>query len=258
MNEAREEITLREWLRPGPFALGLSSGFFGFFAHAGMITALEENELFPCRTAGSSAGALVGTLWAAGLPAAAISERLLSLERREFWDPFPGPGLLRGRRFRRMLDELLPVGEFSECRFNAAVSVFDVLSRKARVIDAGPLAEAIHASCAVPFLFHPVWIAGRPFLDGGVGDRHGLAGLSGGGAILYHHLASRSPWRRKESPALLLPVRPGTVSLVIEGLPRSGPLKLENGRRAFFAARDATRRALNEKISCGVVRISAG
>jgi NTE family protein len=251
-------MTLREWLLAESFSLGLSSGFFGFFAHAGVISALEENGLLPSRTAGSSAGALVGTLWAAGLGARAISERLLSLSRAEFWDPFPGLGLLRGRRFRRMLEALLPVADFADCRWPAAVSVLDVLSRRVRVVDSGPLAPAVHASCAVPLLFHPVWIHGRPCLDGGMVDRHGLAGIPGGARLLYHHLASRSPWRRRDSPALKLPERPETVSLVIEDLPRSGPFRLENGRRALTLAREAALRALDAPIVSGVVRVRAG
>ena len=51
--------TLRTWLTEAPFTLGMSSGFFGFFAHAGVLAALEEQGLTPRAVAGSSAGALV-------------------------------------------------------------------------------------------------------------------------------------------------------------------------------------------------------
>ena len=59
--------TLEEWLREAPFALGMSSGFFGFFAHTGVVTVLEDEGLLPSRVSGSSAGALVGGAWAAGV-----------------------------------------------------------------------------------------------------------------------------------------------------------------------------------------------
>jgi hypothetical protein len=52
--------TLRDWLRGGPFTLGLSSEFFGFFAHAGVVSVLEPEGLLPARVVGSSAGALTG------------------------------------------------------------------------------------------------------------------------------------------------------------------------------------------------------
>ncbi len=156
--------TLREWLAEGPYTLVMSSGFFGFFAHAGVVSVLEEEGLPPARVCGSSAGALVGGLWAAGLPAARIREELLALRREHFWDVRPGLGLLRGALFRQRLEALAP---------------------------------AIHASCALPVLFQPVRIEGRLYLDGGVLDRPGLAGAPDGGRVLYHHLTSRSPWRRR-------------------------------------------------------------
>jgi NTE family protein len=238
-----------------PFTLGMSSGFFSFFAHCGMLQALEEQGLLPARLAGSSAGALVAALWAAGLDTPRIAGRLMSLTRADFWDPRPGLGLLKGRRFREILDAELPVAEFSACRRPLAVSTWDLRSNGVRVFDSGLLAPAVHASCAVPLLFHPVWIGGRPYLDGGVVDRHGLAGVPAGERLLYHHIASRSPWRRAVSPAMKLPDRPDTVSLVIEGVTRLGPFKLARGRAAFEQARDTARRALGTPVAGGVVRI---
>ena len=65
--------TLRTWLSEAPFSLTLSSGFFGFFAHAGVMTVLEDEGFVPSRVSGSSAGALVGGLWAAGVSASSAS-----------------------------------------------------------------------------------------------------------------------------------------------------------------------------------------
>lgn len=247
--------TLRQWLREAPFALGMSSGFFGFFAHCGVLTVLEEEGLTPTRVAGASAGALVTGSWAAGLPAARLAEELLALERADFWDPAPGPGLLAGRLFRRRLERLLPVADLAHTRVPAAVSVYDVLRRRVRVLDRGPLAPALHASCAVPLMFHPVRHAGGVLVDGGVADRPGLRGLADAERVLFHHLASRSPWRREDSAALRIPRRPGLVTLVVEALPRVGPFRLPEGARAFEAARRATRAALARPIVDGQVRV---
>jgi NTE family protein len=212
--------TLREWLREAPFSLGMSSGFFGFFAHAGVLTALEDEGITPAKVSGSSAGALVGGLWAAGLSASTIRDELLRLRREDFWDPRPGLGLLAGQLFHARLTALLPVRVFEDCRAPLTVSVYDVRSRQTRVLSRGPLAPAIQASCTVPGLFHPVWLDGRPLLDGGILDRHGLAGLPEGERLFYHHLASRSPWRRAVSPALAVPALQGMTAIVIDPLPR--------------------------------------
>jgi NTE family protein len=237
--------TLRAWLSQGPFTLGLSSGFFGFFAHAGVVSVLEEEGLRPARIVGSSAGALVGGLWAAGVPARSLREELLALRREHFWDPWPGIGLLRGRLFRARLEEMLPVRTFEECPTPVAVSAFDVLGLRTAVLRSGLLAPALHASCAAPVLFQPVRIGRRLYSDGGVLDRPGLAGLAGGERVLYHHLTSRSPWRRRSSPALRVPELPALRAVALDGLPRLGPFRLERAAEAMERAAHGMRAALD-------------
>lgn len=249
--------TLHSWLAEQPFTLAMSSGFFGFYAHCGALLALEQAGLLPARAAGSSAGALVAGAWAAGIDASALRQQLLALRREDFWDPAPGLGLLAGRLFRRLLEDLLPARAFARCRVPLAVSTFDIAARRTRVIRSGELAPALHASCAVPLLFQPVWIARRPLADGGVADRPGLAGVDRGERVLFHHLASRSPWRRKGSPALEIPRRANLAALVIEQLPRVGPFRMERGVAALEAAYAATRRALDQPLRDGTVRVDA-
>jgi NTE family protein len=235
---------LREWLRAAPFTLVMSSGFFGFFAHAGAVGVLEEEGLRPARICGSSAGALVGGLWASGVPAARIRAELLALRREHFWDPGLGPGLLRGALFRARVEAIAAAPTFEACPTPLALSVFDVRARRTAVLREGPLAPAIHASCALPVLFHPVRLGGGLYADGGVLDRPGLAGASDGERVLYHHLTSRSPWRRPGSPALRVPDRPGLRAVATEGLPRAGPFRLANGPAAMEGAAAGLRAAL--------------
>lgn len=235
----------------------MSSGFFGFFAHTGMLMALEEEELLPARITGSSAGALIGGLWASGLSASTLADELTILTREDFWDPRIGFGLLRGKRFRQKLAAMLPSDRFESARVPISISVYDVLSRTTRVMSAGAMSRAIHASCAVPFLFHPVWIDGRPYLDGGILDRPGLESVPEGERVFYHHLSSRSPWRRRGSKSLEVPKRDSLTALVIDTLPRVGPYKLHVGKDALTHAYNVTKDALSRPIADGVVRVSA-
>ena len=236
--------TLRDWLAAAPFTLGLSSGFFGFFAHAGVVSVLEEEGFRPARIVGSSAGALVGALWGAGVPARRLREELLALRREHFWDPRPGLGLLRGGLFRARLESMLPVRTFEESPTRLALSAYDVLGFRTAVLRSGPLAPAIHVSCAAPLLFQPVRIGARLYSDGGVRDRHGLAGLAPGERVLYHHLTSRSPWRRRGSPALRVPERPELRAIALDALPRLGPFRLERAAEAMERAAEGMRAAL--------------
>lgn len=225
----------------------MSSGFFAFFAHAGFVAALHERDLRPARYAGSSAGALVGAAAASGLAPEALRDELFALKREHFWDPRPGLGLLRGDLFRRRLENLL-ASRFEDVT-PTTISVFDVLARRTVVRDRGDLSAAVHASCAVPLMFHPVWLDGRPFADGGIADRPGLAGVAAGSSVLYHHISSRSPWRRRGSPALVVPRRAGLKAVVIEGLPRLGPTRLGDGPSAYERARVATLHALDQPVA---------
>jgi NTE family protein len=231
----------------------MSSGFFSFFAHTGMLGTLTTSGFAPDLISGASAGALVGGAWAAGLPLDALRERLLGLRRDDFWDPAPGAGLLAGRKFDRLLREMLPTTAMHGCRVPVRISAFDIVRRTTTVLHDADLAHAIRASCAVPALFHPVWIGRRAYWDGGILDRPGLSGIPLGERVLFHHINSQSPWRRR----LTMPRRAGMVTLVIDGLPRSGPFKLDAGRRALELAREATLRALDSPIVDDVVRIAA-
>lgn len=247
-------MQLREWLQAQPFTLTMSSGFFSFFAHAGMLSVLEEENLLPGRVTGSSAGGLVGALWASGRSMPELVQRLMTLEKVDFWDPGIGLGLLKGKCFRQLLRDISQVNRLEECRVPVSLSLFDGLSRSTQVFDSGPFDTLVYATCAVPFMFHPIWIDGRPYWDGGIKDRPGLAAMAHGERVLYHHIKSRSAWRRKDDPSLQIPDRENMVSLEIQSLPRVGPNRLEHGKIAFEMARAATQEALNADVSQGIIR----
>ncbi|MFO8074310.1 MAG: patatin-like phospholipase family protein [Polyangia bacterium] len=169
-------MSLAVRLRGRRVGLALASGFFGFYHHAGVLLALDELGVRPARVAGNSAGALVGSLYAAGLAPAEIRDLLLSVRRGDFWDPgWPlgktGFGLLAGHRFAATLAEALPVHSFDRCRAPFAAGVYDLDDGRVRHLDDGPLIPAVLASCAVPYLFSPVEIDGRRYWDGGFGEK---------------------------------------------------------------------------------------
>jgi NTE family protein len=244
-------VTLAEWLAQGPFDLAMSSGFFSFYAHTGTLGALLARGLVPARVGGSSAGAMVTGLWAAGMSTDDLARTLMRLRRVDFWDPAPGAGLLRGQLFDRVLRSIAPVSRIEDCRVPVRISVFDILARKTTVISRGDLADAIRASCCVPGMFQPVRIDGRSYWDGGVLDRPGIHNWPAG-RLLFHHIAAPAPWSKTEPP---VPVRENMTTLVLRDLPRPNPFRLDAGRAALVAAREATDRALDARIVDGVVRI---
>lgn len=238
-------MTLREWLADEPFTLVLSSGFFSFFAHGGVLAALSEEGLLPRAVAGSSAGALTGGLWASGLETREIHRLYTSLDKKDFWDPAPGPGLLKGRRFRQLVRSVIPVQRVEHCRRPLSVSAFDLLRLRTRVLRSGDLARSLYASCAVPGLFHPLWHEGGLLVDGGVMDGSGLHGVPAGRRILCHDVRS-GPDGSPEAPPLSC--RNNLVILRVPHLPRPGPNRMQLGKAAWAVARRETLRALGHLV----------
>lgn len=257
LTEGAPSPTLREWLAAEPYTLAMSSGFFGFFAHGGMLSVLEDEGLLPAAVTGSSAGALTGGLWAAGLDTGRIADLYLSLQKADFWDPAPGAGLLKGERFRALLREASPVRDLTECRRPLALSAFDLRGLRTRVLADGGWVESVYASCAVPLMFHPIRIGRGWYVDGGLADRPGLMSVADGARVFHHHLAARSPWRRRGSPVLEPPMRDNMATLVIHDLPRPTPDALHRAGVAWRAARAATRRALGLPLRAGIVAVTA-
>lgn len=239
--------TLAEWLDAKPFTLAMSSGFFGFFAHTGFLAGLEERGLRPSAVRGSSAGALVTGSFAAGLCAQDLAAILFKVRRQDFWDPRPGFGLLGGRLFDRLLRDILPVDQIELCGIPVTLSVFDVLGRRTELLSTGDLATAIRASCALPGLFHPVTVDGRPKLDGGIADRPGLHGLPDDARVLYHHLLPNSPWRKKNGIHARLPQKSGVIAVATPGLPRVTPFALDQGQIAFNLAKNYALQMLDQE-----------
>ncbi|MGB1274134.1 MAG: patatin-like phospholipase family protein [Nannocystaceae bacterium] len=242
-------ITHHEWLAQRPFTLALGAGFFGFFAHTGLLLALEQAGLRPARITGVSAGALAGGLWASGLPASELAEELRRLRREDFWDPgLPLGGWLRGQKFMDKLHELLApsgVEAIEDCSVAFATVVHDLVTRSPRVLQTGALAPAIAASCCVPLMFRPRVHVGKLLVDGGVSDRNGEQALHPEERVMMHALVSRSPWSRwfpDEMPAD--EVTTNRVNLVIPELPRVTPFRLEQGPVALSHAFEAVSRWL--------------
>jgi NTE family protein len=171
---------LGEVLSTRDFALGLSPGFFRFYALTGVLAALEEKScLRATHVSGSSAGALVGGFYASGWSPSGIIDTLMSITREHIWDVGGAGGLLRGQMFHDLLTEHLKVSRIEDCRIPFGATAYDLFRFKTNCIQSGCIATAIRASCTFPGLFQPVLIDLSPHIDGGVWDDSGLMALPG-------------------------------------------------------------------------------
>jgi NTE family protein len=233
-----------------PFTLALSSGFFGFYAHVGFLKALDELKLKPAAYAGTSAGAIVGAAAAIGLSVKEIEKLILNVSRKEFWDPSPGFGFLRGRKLQELIEKEIG-SDFNQLKVPLRVPVFDIARRSTIVLTSGNLARAVRASSAVPFMFHPVRIEKRFYWDGGIQDKMGIHGIPKDEKILSHYLQSSSGdphsiYESKRDEKTLQARGENLMRIQLKNLPRSHPFAMNRGPEIIQAAYKKALVALQE------------
>lgn len=171
----REARPLKTSRQP-TLGLALSSGGARGLAHVGVLQVLEENGIEVHAIAGSSMGSYVGALWAAGFSGKALEDLAEEMhDRRQLWklaDPVfpPMQGLFRGMKARAHLQRSLGDLRFEDLERQLFVVAVDIDSKKRMIMHQGGIAEAVHASCAMPGVVAPVLINGHRCVDGGVID----------------------------------------------------------------------------------------
>ena len=152
-------------------ALALGSGGAKGLAHIGAIEALEVAGYAIVAIAGSSMGALVGGIYAAGR-LGIYRDWVTSLAKMDVlrlvdWT-LSGPGLIKGERIIGALRELVGEVDIEQLAIPFTAVATDLERQREVWISSGPLFEAIRASIAIPTLFHPHLLHGRRLVDGGL------------------------------------------------------------------------------------------
>jgi NTE family protein len=151
--------------------LVLSGGGARGFAHLGVIQALNESGIFPDVLSGTSAGALIGVLYADGYTPGEILNLMNSGSRLDFMRPaLPREGLLQINAILKILKSSLRAKIFEELKIPMYVSATDLNNGKAVYFSEGDLFEPVIASASIPVLFQPVKIKDISYVDGGVLD----------------------------------------------------------------------------------------
>ena len=150
--------------------LVLSGGGVRAAAHIGVIRALKENGIHPDCVSGSSAGALVGALYAAGFNYREMLSFFQSNRSVFHWWALTAskPGIFDISKYRNLLEDWFPEDRFDALHCPLHVAVTDVLKANAEIISEGPLIRALLASSAFPVVFTPLEIDGSWYVDGGV------------------------------------------------------------------------------------------
>ena len=147
------------------------------FAHIGAIKALEEYGIEPKYVAGTSMGAIIGVMYAAGYSADEImqivkEDRLYKVGRLiTMQSALRNSGMSTHKTLLRELAELIPHNSFDSLERKFMVCVTNVETGEAVYRHkGGDLKEYVAASAAIPGMFEPIMIDSVRYIDGGIVD----------------------------------------------------------------------------------------
>jgi NTE family protein len=162
-------------------------------AHVGAWRALTEAGITVSEIVGTSIGARVGAMLAAGEGWSTLSARALALTKQDIvvlnrWalllNGIRQTSIFRGDTKQAYVRSVLPIQDFDDLRIPLSVNAVRLETGEMEWFGVGgrldvPLADAIYASCALPVFYPPAVIDGRYYVDGGVKDplaiRHAAA-----------------------------------------------------------------------------------
>lgn len=149
--------------------LVLSGGGMRGAAHIGVIKALEEHGVSPTHIAGSSAGTIVGALYAYGHSWEAIIAFFKNVQFMSLMKfALNKPGFIDAEKFYTDFNGYLKDDDFSFLKKKLYITATNILNGKPKVFDKGELIKPVLASAAFPGLFAPVKIKSSYYIDGGV------------------------------------------------------------------------------------------
>lgn len=155
--------------KPANIAIVLGAGASKGFAHIGVLKVLENQKIPIHMIVGTSAGSVVGSLYAYGYDAFKLQKMSIAIEKNDVIDlTIPDNGFIRGEKLEQYINKSLrntPI-ENLKIRFYAVAT--DFASGEEVVFAAGNTGKAVRASCSIPGVFQPVKISGKTYVDGGV------------------------------------------------------------------------------------------
>ena len=152
--------------------LALGGGGVRGVAHIGVLRALENHGFKVSAIAGTSAGGLVGAVYAAGFSTEKIETTVKELDQNRSFERRNNdqPSLLGLASVAKKLSTLLADCTFDDLDIPYAATAVSLYSGKEIILNKGKVIDAVMATIAVPGVFPSQEIGGRVLVDGGVLD----------------------------------------------------------------------------------------
>lgn len=149
--------------------LALGGGAAKGFAHIGVIKVLEAAGIAPEVITGTSAGGVVGSLYAAGYSGFALQQKAISLDQNALADlTLSGTGFIKGEKLAAFINKEVGNRPIEKLPRAFAAVATDLDSGAVKVFKSGNTGLAVRASASIPNVFQPVSIGSRRYVDGGL------------------------------------------------------------------------------------------
>lgn len=149
--------------------IALSGGGVRGVAHLGVLKALNEAGIYPHHVAGTSAGAIAGTLYCSGYSPDAIFDLIVKTNFFKFLRPaISWKGILKMEVIEPLYGQYIQANDFSELKIPLTIAATNLSKGRIAYFSEGEIIRPLMASTCIPGIFDPITINQSLYVDGGV------------------------------------------------------------------------------------------
>jgi len=155
--------------QPAKVAVVLGAGVSRGFAHVGVLKVLEAQKVPIHLIVGTSAGSIIGGIYASGIDAFHLQKMALAVQKDDVVDlTIPDNGFIRGEKLENYVNRAVQNYPLERLRIPFLAVATNVQTGDEVAFATGNTGKAVRASCSIPGVFQPVRIGDKTYVDGGV------------------------------------------------------------------------------------------
>ena len=155
--------------KPAKVAVVLGAGASKGFAHIGVLKVLESQKIPIHLIVGTSAGSVVGSLYAYGYDVFQLQTMAMALLKDDVVDwTLPDNGFIRGEKLENYVNKTVRQTPLERLKIPFLAVATNLQTGEEIVFATGNTGRAVRASCSIPGVFQPVRIGDKAYVDGGV------------------------------------------------------------------------------------------